>query len=273
MDRRRFLRAAGAGTAAAVGGCLGGTRGSPGGDETTAHTDAGGAGTRLPEQGDGSTICGEDIRYDPGIYPIVGPAFGDDWSGTTVDPKYERDGTAGLSDRASVVGVEHDGVARAYPVAVLTHHEIVNDRIGGAQADATTDPDPLPLLVTYCPLCRSGLVARRVVGGTATRFFVSGLLWEPPGVEGGVPEADGVFGAKETGGEEVSVSHSGNLVMYDEATKSFWSQLLGQAICGPERGSRLSVAPSSLTTWGRWRTANPDGEVLLPPPASETTRY
>jgi hypothetical protein len=35
-------------------------------------------------------------------------------------------------------------------------------------------------------------------------------------------------------------------------------------------GTTLSLVPSSLTTWARWREANPGTRVLLPPPASET---
>jgi len=60
----------------------------------------------------------------------------------------------------------------------------------------------------------------------------------------------------------------GDLVMYDGRTGSYWSQLLAQAICGPQRKRRLSIRPSTVTTLGEWRGEHPDTDVLLPPPAS-----
>ena len=33
--------------------------------------------------------------------------------------------------RLQVIGFEHDGVARAYPIGLLNRHELVNDTIGG----------------------------------------------------------------------------------------------------------------------------------------------
>ena len=37
-----------------------------------------------------------------------------------------------LNNREPIIFVEVDGVARAYPLQILTWHEIVNDEIGGA---------------------------------------------------------------------------------------------------------------------------------------------
>jgi hypothetical protein len=37
----------------------------------------------------------------------------------------------GVTRETSVLGVEIDGVARAYPVAVMSMHEVVNDEIAG----------------------------------------------------------------------------------------------------------------------------------------------
>ncbi|ERH11667.1 MAG: protein of unknown function (DUF3179), partial [halophilic archaeon J07HB67] len=97
-----------------------------------------------------------------------------------------------------------------------------------------------PLLVTFCPLCDSGVTAVRTVAGEPTRFGVSGLLW------------------------------NSDLVMYDAATDSLWSQIAGTAIRGSRTGHRLALVPSEITTLGDWRAAHPDTQVLLPPPASET---
>ena len=49
-----------------------------------------------------------------------------------------------------VIAVEVKGEARAYPLNVLTFHEIANDEIKG-----------IPIAVTYCPLCNAGIVYDR----------------------------------------------------------------------------------------------------------------
>lgn len=120
------------------------------------------------------------------------------------------------------------------------------------------------MLVTYCPLCRSGMVADRLVDGEPATFDVSGLLWKPPHIRTADSEAEGrVFSDREAG-----VGNNGNLVMYDDVTGSYWSQLLARGICGTGRGDRMSIRPSTVTTWGEWREAHPDTEVLLPTPES-----
>jgi len=218
----------------------------------------------LARQGNPQTICSERVKADPGIYAVTDPAFGADWREADVDDRYRRLGASaddgdGLDDDHTVVGLAGEWGARAYPLGVLWHHEVVNDT-----------PDGRPVAVTYCPLCRSGLVARRVVDGTTTTFVVSGLLWRAPGAEGAAAAAgDDLFGATRAGGE-AAVRNAGNLVMYDRATGSYWSQILATAICGPLRGTDLDVVPSTVTTWGEWRDSHPGTDVLLPPPRSGT---
>jgi hypothetical protein len=53
-----------------------------------------------------------------------------------------------------------------------------------------------------------------------------------------------------------------NLVMYDHQTDSLWSQLLGMAIEGQMKGTRLEHLPSQLTTWEQWVEVFPDTLVL-----------
>ena len=268
MERRRFLAALAA--AAGLAGCSAGIGDSPadGGSVTTraerspsgpADPSDDAATGGLAAQGIPATICSEPVQADPGIYALDDPAFASDWTGREIAPEYRRDGA--LPADETVVGLTADGRARAYPLSVLTIHEIVNDEFGG------------PVLVTYCPLCRSGLVADRVVDGTRTTFGVSGLLWRPERIQAADSVADGrAFGASGSAGADAEVGVNGNLVMYDRATRSYWSQLLGRAICGPATGTDLSIRPSTVTTWGEWREAHPETDVLLPPPYSETFR-
>ncbi len=70
-----------------------------------------------------------------------------------------------LQDQSPVIAFELDGEARAYPLAILTRHEIVNDEV--------TD---IPVAVTFCPLCNSAVVFDRRVDGEVYRFGVSGNL-------------------------------------------------------------------------------------------------
>ena len=72
---------------------------------------------------------------------------------------------ADLSPKEPVVSIVINGDARAYPVRILTWHEIANDRVGG-----------VPVAVTYCPLCNSAIVFDRRVGGKVLTFAVSGKL-------------------------------------------------------------------------------------------------
>jgi hypothetical protein len=70
-----------------------------------------------------------------------------------------------LSPREPVIVFPLDANARAYPLRILTWHEIVNDTIAG-----------VPVAVTYCPLCNAALVFDRRVAGRVLDFGTSGLL-------------------------------------------------------------------------------------------------
>lgn len=70
-----------------------------------------------------------------------------------------------LDDKKPVVVVELNGEARAYPIAILIWHEIVNDTIGG-----------IPVTVTFCPLCNTAIAFDRRLDGTVYDFGVSGNL-------------------------------------------------------------------------------------------------
>jgi hypothetical protein len=61
--------------------------------------------------------------------------------------------------------VEVNDEARAYPLAVLTWHEIENTELGDE-----------PISVTFCPLCNSAIVFDRNVEGETLDFGVSGNL-------------------------------------------------------------------------------------------------
>ena len=64
-----------------------------------------------------------------------------------------------------VIAVEINGEARAYPLQILTWHEIVNDTLGD-----------VPIIITFCPLCNSAIVFERTLDGESVEFGTSGLL-------------------------------------------------------------------------------------------------
>jgi len=55
--------------------------------------------------------------------------------------------------------------ARAYPLQILTWHEIVNDVVG-----------EVPVIVTFCPLCNAAITFDRRLDGQVYEFGTSGLL-------------------------------------------------------------------------------------------------
>ena len=64
-----------------------------------------------------------------------------------------------------VVSFVHEGNARAYPLQIMTWHEIVNDEVGG-----------IPVVVTFCPLCNSAIVFHRELDGDIYTFGTTGKL-------------------------------------------------------------------------------------------------
>lgn len=71
-----------------------------------------------------------------------------------------------VADCEPVVVLELAGQARAYPIHVMTRHEIVNDAFGD-----------IPVTVTYCPLCSSAVAYDRRVGDRILDFGTSGSLY------------------------------------------------------------------------------------------------
>lgn len=126
-----------------------------------------------------------------------------------------------LKPKDIVLGVEFGGTAKAYPVRILNWHEVVNDDVGEQ-----------PVLISWCPLCGSGVVYDPRVDGQRHSFGVSGRLYKR------------------------------NLLLYDHETDSLWSQLAGKAVTGPLAGTSLRLLPVTETTWSRWKGEHPATLVL-----------
>ncbi len=125
----------------------------------------------------------------------------------------------GPDDR--ILGLNHDGITRAYPIKILNYHEIVNDRINDRN-----------ILITYCPLCGSGMAFMPAHGHTDKTFGVSGLLY------------------------------NSDMLLYDRETQSLWSQIMSQAISGTMKGTHLHGLALTDTTWRQWLRQHPETQVL-----------
>ena len=117
--------------------------------------------------------------------------------------------------------VAPSGQAYAYPHKILNFHELVNDEIDG-----------IPVLVSYCPLCGSGVVFDRRLGGRMLRFGNTSALY------------------------------GSDLVMFDWETNSYWWQVAREAIVGTLSGETLTVLASTTAQWSTWKSLHPETLVL-----------
>ncbi len=112
--------------------------------------------------------------------------------------------------------------ARAYPLAILIYHEIVNDVVDG-----------LPVALTFCPLCNATIAFDRTLPDETLLDF---------GTTGNLRNSD--------------------LVMYDRQTQSWWQQFTGEAIVGELTGTQLEFLPSQIVAWSDFKRVYPNGKVL-----------
>jgi hypothetical protein len=89
-----------------------------------------------------------------------------------------------------------------------------------------------PIVVSYCPLTGSALVYDATVNGQTLNFGVSGLLF------------------------------NNNLVLFDRATESLWSQMRVQGVCGRFSSVAATLVPVVQSTWAGWKALHPDTSVL-----------
>ncbi|MBI1310070.1 DUF3179 domain-containing protein [bacterium] len=127
-----------------------------------------------------------------------------------------------LTPQSRVIATTIGTTSRAWPIAVLNYHEIINDTLGG-----------VPIAVTYCPLCDSAAIFDRRAKGGTREFGVSGLLYN-----------SNVLMYERVDGEQ-----------------SLFSQLQGRGISGPLANQPLKTLPVELTTWQDWRDRYPNTTV------------
>ena len=169
----------------------------------------------------------EEVKHSIPLNEILGGGPPKDGIPSIDDPHYVSVNQVPewLEGDAEGISFVQGDTERFYPFPVLVRHEIVNDTVNGQR-----------VLVTYCPLCLTGVVFDPLVDGERVEFGVSGKLW------------------------------NSNLLMYNRGNpkkESLWSQISGDAVVGELTGAELDVLPSDIVTFDAWRKAHPNGEVLV----------
>jgi hypothetical protein len=161
-------------------------------------------------------------RHSVPLEQIVDGGPGKDGIPAILNPQFVSTSEVSfLLDDDRVLGLKLGAEAKAYPIKILNWHEVVNDSVDGK-----------PVVVTYCPLCGTGMAFNAHVQGSLHTFGVSGLLYQS------------------------------DLLLYDHQTESLWSQVGMHAVAGPLTGEKLTPIYLEHTTWAEWRTAHPTTLVL-----------
>ncbi len=121
-----------------------------------------------------------------------------------------------------VIGVAINGEAKAYPIRIIGYHHQVMDTVG-----------KMPVMVTYCTVCRTGRVFSPFVKGRKESFRLVGM------------------------------DHF-NAMFEDAATGSWWQQATGKVVAGPLKGSFLRELPSRQLTLATWLREYPNSSVMQP---------
>lgn len=124
-----------------------------------------------------------------------------------------------------VIGIINNEEAKAYPIQFLGYHHQVQDTVGG-----------MPVIVTYCTVCRTGRVFEPVVNGKHEKFRLVGM------------------------------DHF-NAMFEDAGTKSWWRQVNGEAITGKLKGQKLPEVFSTQTSLAEWLKLNPNSLIMQADPA------
>ena len=200
----------------------------------------------------------------PNGIPALG--FTGDWQNAaapTQAPIFVSQGEAAdwIEPQEPVIVFSLNGETRVYPLQILTWHEIVNDTVGG-----------VPVAVTFCPLCNSALAFdRRLPLTTEQQAEVSEM-----NPEAAPTEPDEAFlEAYRVQGEAADVTallpvtfgvsgtlYNSNLLMFDTATSTLWSQLLGVGSVGTLSGTQLLRYPAQIVSFAEVRAAAPEAPVL-----------
>ena len=121
-----------------------------------------------------------------------------------------------------VIGISINGDQKCYPIEIIGFHHQVMDTVGS-----------MPVMVTYCTVCRTGRIFSPLVNNKMEKFRLVGM------------------------------DHF-NAMFEDETTKSWWQQATGKCIAGPLNGSMLKELPSVQMSLQNWLLKYPNTQILQP---------
>ncbi len=121
-----------------------------------------------------------------------------------------------------VIAVETAEGVKAYPHPILDWHEIANDELSNGKN----------LALTYCPLTGTAIGWNNNINGQKTTFGVSGLLY------------------------------NSNLMPYDRATNSTWSQMSHQCVNGDLIGTEIEPIHLVEMNFNTLREMYPEAQVM-----------
>ena len=200
----------------------------------------------------------------PNGIPAIG--FTGDWQNAaspSPGPKFvtQVEAAAWLGEQEPIIAFTVNGETKGYPLQILTWHEIVNDEVGG-----------VPVAVTFCPLCNSALAFdRRIPLSEATQAELASLNADASFVSPTDTFLDDYAAQgsdlKPASLLEVSFGVSGmlynsNMLMFDTATSTLWSQLLGEGTVGTLNETQLLRYPAQIVSFAELREATPDAPIL-----------
>ncbi|NOR87094.1 MAG: DUF3179 domain-containing protein [Bacteroidales bacterium] len=126
-----------------------------------------------------------------------------------------------------VIAIELNGYPLAFPINMLSYHEIVNDSIAG-----------IPFTVAYCPLCNTAYIFDSRINHNnkeyTLKFGTSGML------------------------------RMSNLVMWDEQTETWWQHIDGEGLVGEMAGEKLKILPAKIISLNNYMEFYPQGKVMFP---------
>jgi hypothetical protein len=146
-----------------------------------------------------------------------------------------------LADREPVILVRVGAEAGIFPLQVLVWHEIANTTLGG-----------VPVAVTFCPLCNTAIAFDRRVPLNAE--MLARVRQDRPNLDVKQPLTV-TFGVS-------GLLYLSDLVMFDSATHTLWSQAIGQAIVGTLTDTTLNTIPAQIVSFERAAGSAPNARVL-----------
>lgn len=157
--------------------------------------------------------------FDPDNFDF---GIGKDTIPAIMQPEFERAGQErfdNFPDNEGVLAIEIDGTAKAYPLGLLTVHEVVNDSIAGQ-----------PFAACYCPLAGLGAIYERETKVGEITLGTSGWTY------------DYTF---------LLYDHTTDSIWFpnDEGLESIGGKL---------EGGTLAHLPFEQLEWGEWKAKHPD---------------